>query len=75
MKYYSLFRVGIMRWVVHVTRTVENRNIYRAQVRKTEEERKLGRPRLRLEDNVKMDLKEIRWYVVEWVYLDKDRKY
>ena len=58
-----------------MTRTVENRNIYRAQVRKTEEERKLGRPRLRLEDNVKMDLKEIRWYVVEWVYLDKDRKY
>jgi hypothetical protein len=35
----------------------ENRNIYRAQVRKLEGERKLGRPRLILEDNIKMDLK------------------
>ena len=48
-----------------MTRNGENRNIYRAQVRKLEWERKLGRPRLRFEDNVKMDLKEIRWYVVE----------
>ena len=54
-----------MRWAVPVTRTGENRNIYRAQVRKLEGERKLGRPKLRLEDSVKMDLKEIRWYVVE----------
>ena len=48
-----------------MTRTGENRNIYRAQVRKLERERKLARPRLRLEDNIKTDLKEIGWYVVE----------
>jgi hypothetical protein len=48
-----------------MTSTGENINIYRAQVRKLEGERKLGRLRQRLEDNIKMDLKEIRWYVVE----------
>jgi hypothetical protein len=44
-----------------VISTGENRNIYRAQVRKLEGERKLGRLRQRFEDNIK----QIRWYVVE----------
>jgi hypothetical protein len=42
-----------------VTVTGENRNIYRAQVIKLEGERELGRLRQILEDNIKMDLKEI----------------
>jgi len=48
-----------------MTSTGVNRNIYIAQVRKLEGERKLGRLRQRLEDNIKMDLKGIRWYVGE----------
>jgi len=44
---------------VHVARTGKNRNIYRAQVKKLEGERKLRR--LRLEDNVKMDFFFIRY--------------
>jgi hypothetical protein len=34
-------------------------------VRKLEGERKLGRPRLILVDNIKMDLKEMGWYEVQ----------
>ena len=43
-----------------MTSTGENRYIYRAQVMKLEGERKLGRLRQRFEDNIKLDLKEIR---------------
>jgi hypothetical protein len=56
-----------------LTRTGENENIYRANVRKLEGERKLGRPRFILVDNIKIDIKEIGLYVVEYVYLVQDR--
>jgi len=37
------------------------RGAYRILVGETEEERPLGRPRLRWEDNIKMDLQEVEW--------------
>jgi hypothetical protein len=37
----------------------EGRNDYRVLVGRTEGKRPLGRPRLRWEDNIKMDLREI----------------
>jgi hypothetical protein len=43
----------------HVARMGEKRNAYRILVRKSEEKRPLGRPRLRWEDNIKMDLGNI----------------
>jgi hypothetical protein len=40
----------------------EKRNAYRILLGKPEGKRPLGRPRRRWMDNIKMDLREIRWY-------------
>jgi hypothetical protein len=32
-------------------------------------------PRRTLEDNIKMDLREIEWGGVDWIHLDQDRDY
>ena len=48
-----------MRWAGHVARMEERRVAYRALVRKPEGKRPLGRPRLRREDNIKMDLEDV----------------
>jgi len=39
----------------------EMRGVYRILVEKPEGKRLLGRPRHRLEDNIKMDLQEVGW--------------
>jgi hypothetical protein len=36
-------------------------------VEKSEGKRLLGRPRRRWDDNIRMDLREIRWKVVDWI--------
>jgi hypothetical protein len=48
-----------MRWAGHVARMGEKRNAYRILVRKPEGKRPLGRPRHRLANNIKMNLREI----------------
>jgi hypothetical protein len=48
-----------MRWAGHVARMGEGRKVYRVLVGKLEGKRPLGRPRLRWEDGIKMDLEEI----------------
>jgi hypothetical protein len=40
---------------------VEGRGAYRNLVGRPEGRRALGRPRRRWEDNIKMDLQEVRW--------------
>jgi hypothetical protein len=45
-----------MRWAGHVGRMGEKRNTCRIFVGKPEVKRSLGRPRLRLVENIKMDL-------------------
>jgi hypothetical protein len=50
-----------LRWAGHVARMGERRGACRALVGKPEEKRPLGRPRRRLEDNIKMDLREVGW--------------
>jgi hypothetical protein len=47
----------------------ENRNAYRTLVGKPEGKRSLGRPRCTWVDNIKMDLREIRWDGVDWIGL------
>jgi len=54
-----------MRWAGHVIRTGDMRNVYRILVAKPEEKRPLGKSRHRLEDNVRMDLKETGWEGVQ----------
>jgi hypothetical protein len=48
-------------------------NAYRILVGKPEGKRPLGRPRRRCLDNIKMDLREIRWGGMVWIELAQDR--
>jgi hypothetical protein len=58
-----------MRWAGHGARVGETRNAYKILVGKSEGERPLGRPRGRWEDNIRMDLRETEWEVVDWTHL------
>jgi hypothetical protein len=49
------------------------RNAYRILVRTPEGKRPLGRPRCRWVDNIKMDIREIRWDGMDWIDLASDR--
>jgi transcription termination factor 2 len=64
---------GRMRWAGHVARMEEKRNAYRILVGKPERRRPLRRPRRRLVDNIKIDLRETGWDGVDWVDLAQDR--
>jgi hypothetical protein len=50
----------------------EMRNEYIIFVRKHEEKRQLGKPRYRWEANIRVDLREIEWEGVDWIYLSQD---
>jgi hypothetical protein len=52
----------------------ESRDIYRVLVGNPELDRTLGRPRLRWEDNIKIDLQEVIFWGVDWIELARDRK-
>jgi hypothetical protein len=47
--------------------------VYRVLAGRPEGKRPLGRPRRRWEDNIKMDLREIRIDEVNWIRLAQDR--
>jgi hypothetical protein len=47
------------RWAGHVARKGVARDVYRVLAGKPEGERPLGRPRRRLEDNIKIDFQEV----------------
>ena len=47
-------------------------NAYRVLVGKPEGERPLGRPRRRLKDNIRMDLREVSCDPGEWIDLAED---
>jgi hypothetical protein len=61
-----------MRWVGHVARMGETRNVYSIFVGKLEGKRPLGRPRRGCENNIRMDLREIAWEGVDWIHLARD---
>jgi hypothetical protein len=60
-----MFKSRRMRWAEHVARMVEKRNTYRILVGKPEGKRPLGRSRRRWVDNIKMDLRETEWGVMD----------
>jgi hypothetical protein len=62
-----------MRWGGHITCTREMRNTYNILVGKPERKRPFKRPRHRLEDNIIMDLREIRWGGLDFIHLAQDR--
>ena len=51
----------------------KRRGVYRVLVGKPEGERPLGRPRLRWEDNMNMDLQKVGCGDVDWTKLAQDR--
>jgi hypothetical protein len=61
-----------MEWAGHVAslRTMRNAHIF---VGKPEGKRPFGRPRRRWQDNNRLDLREIEWEDVVWMYLVQDR--
>ena len=62
-----------MRWAEHVALTGQGRGVYRVLVGKLEGKRPLRRPRLRWEDNIKMDLQEVGCGGMDWIELAQDR--
>ena len=62
-----------MRWVGYVARMGDRRGAYKVLVGKHEENRPLGRPRRRWQDNVKMGLQEVSWEGMDWIDLAQDR--
>ncbi|KAJ4439175.1 hypothetical protein ANN_15134 [Periplaneta americana] len=62
-----------LRWAGHVARMDESRNAYRVLAGRPEGKRPLERPRRRWEDNIKMDMREVRYDDREWINLAQDR--
>jgi hypothetical protein len=62
-----------LRWLGHVARMGEKRNVYRLLVGKPRGKRLLGRPRRRWIDNIKMDLLEMGLSIVDWIGLTQNR--
>ena len=61
-----------MRWAGHVARMVKESGVYRVLVGKPEGKILLGRPRSRWEDNIKMDIREVGCWGVDWIELSQD---
>jgi hypothetical protein len=63
-----------LRWAGHVARMGDKRDAYRILVWKPEGKRAVGRPRRGWEDNIRIDLREIGWGVMDWIDLAQDRE-
>jgi hypothetical protein len=61
-----------LRWAGHVARMGEGSGVYRVLVGRPEGKSPL-KPRLRWEDNIKIDLKEIGMDGANWIRLAQDR--
>ena len=68
-----VIKLRIMRCAGHVARMGERRGVYRVLFGKHEGKRSLGRPRSRWNDNIMMDLQEVGWREMDWIYLAQDR--
>ena len=64
-----------LRWAGHVVRMEEGSSAFKILTGKPTGKRPLGRPRRRLEDNIRMDLEEIGIYAGNWVGSAQDRDY
>jgi hypothetical protein len=69
----SIVRVIKLRRMRHVARMGKVRGVYSVLVGKSEGRRPLGRPRRRWEDNIKMDVQEVGFGVMDWIELAQDK--
>jgi len=70
-----VIKFRILRWEGHVARMEKGRSAFKMLTRKPTGKRPLGRPRLRWEDNVGMDLTEIDFTTRNWADSAVDRDY
>jgi hypothetical protein len=61
-----------MIWAGHVARMGEERGVHRVSVEKPEGKRPAGRPRRRWEDNIKMDVQQVRGGCGDWTESAQD---
>jgi len=66
-------KYGRMRWAGHVARTREGRGECRTLVGRSEGKRPFERPRRRLDNNIKVNLQEVRWGGMDWLDLGRNR--
>jgi hypothetical protein len=62
-----------MRWAGHVECMRKMRKTYKILARKPEGKKPCGRSRRWWEDNIRMDLREIGWEVVDWIHRAEHR--
>jgi hypothetical protein len=62
-----------VRWGEYAASMGEMRNAYKNMVGRPERKMQFGTPRHRWEDNIKMDLREIRFGGVDWMNLAQER--
>jgi len=70
---FGVIKSRRMRWAGHAVHMGERSGIYRVLVGKLEGKRPPGRPRHRLENNIKMNLQEAGCGSMEWIELAQDR--
>jgi len=54
---------------MYVAHMMERRGVYRDLLGKYEVKRPLETPKRRWENNIKMDLQEVVFWVIEWIHL------
>jgi hypothetical protein len=70
----SLMKYRRIKWGGgHVACLIEMRNAYNILVGKPEGKSSLVKPKRRWEDNIRMDLREMGWDFVDWIYLAQGR--
>jgi hypothetical protein len=62
-----------MRWVGHVALMGERTGVYRFLVGKPEGKGQVGRPRPRLENNMKMNLQQVGCGGIDWIEMAQER--
>jgi hypothetical protein len=68
-----MMKLKRIRWTGNVAHMVEIRNACSILIGNPEMNRPLGRPVCRWEGNIKMDIREAGWEVVDWMQLVLDR--
>jgi len=70
---FGVIKSRRIKWAGHIALIGESRSVYRVLVGKPEEKSPLGRPKIRWEYNIKMDLQEVGFGDMDWIDMSQDR--